>query len=454
MPTARQAALDALLKMDRNLGYSNIVLDNLLKSGELPESEQALCSRLVYGTVERRLTLDYILTKCSTVAIKRMHPVVLEILRLGAYQLMFMEKIPPSAAVNESVKLAKVNRQGHAAGFVNGVLRGVQRRQASLMDMLPEGLDEPEGLEGQAIRCSCPSVLIRMWRDAYGCETALRLLEGINDVPDAYIRVNTLAATASAFETLLTQADIPFRTHPELPACIAVKAPSLLKTLAHTRKNWYYHQDTASQYACKALSPRPGERIADVCAAPGGKSFTCAQWMENRGELLCCDVYASKCEEMDRRARELGISIISTAVRDAAAPIPGPLKERFDRVICDVPCSGLGVIRRKPEIRYKPLDTFRELPELQYTILQRSAELVRPGGVLQYSTCTLNPAENEQVTERFLQEHREFTPRMLPLKSCFTAAGCEPSHRITLFPHLHHTDGFYIAGFCKNGVNT
>lgn len=447
MLTARQAALDALLKMDRDQGYSNIILDNLLNSAGLPEAEQAFCSRLVYGTVERRLTLDHILDKCSTVAIKRMHPTVLEILRLGAYQLMFMEKIPPSAAVNESVKLAKANRQGSASGFVNGVLRGIQRRQASLMEALPNDVD------GQAIRFSCPSSLIRLWRDAYGDETAFRLLEGINDVPDAYIRVNTLAVTASTFEALLTQADIPFRTHPELPACIAVKAPSLLKTLAHTRKNWYYHQDTASQYACMALSPRPGERIADVCAAPGGKSFTCAQWMENRGELLCCDVYASKCDEMDRRAQELGISMIRTAVRDASAPCPGPLKEQFDRVICDVPCSGLGVIRRKPEIRYKPLDTFRELPELQYAILQHSAEMVRQGGILQYSTCTLNPAENEQIAERFLREHREFMPRVLPLESCFAAAGCEPSHYITLFPHLHHTDGFFIAGFCKNGVN-
>ena len=176
--------------------------------------------------------------------------------------------------------------------------------------------------------------------------------------------------------------------------------------------------------------------------------------MNNRGAVLSCDVYPQKCDAMQKRARQYGITILDTLVRDGRTAVPLSLEERFDRVICDVPCSGLGVIRRKPEIRYKPLADFRELPELQYAILERSARLVRAGGVLQYSTCTLNPAENEAVVQRFLKEHPEFSPRILPLDRCFEALGIPPTHHITLFPAVHGSDGFFIAGFIKNEVAT
>ena len=224
----------------------------------------------------------------------------------------------------------------------------------------------------------------------------------------------------------------------------------MLNKLETDEKNCYYYQDIASQWACYALGALPGERIADVCAAPGGKSFTVAQAMENRGQVVSCDVYDHKCRTISARAKQYGITVVETAVRDASVPCDAAWRGAFDRVICDVPCSGLGVIRRKPEIRYKDLSALRDLPALQYTILEQSAELVRRGGVLQYSTCTLNPAENEVIAERFLREHPEFSPRILPLDSCFAAMGAEPSHTITLFPPVHGSDGFFIAGFIKN----
>ena len=442
---ARRAVVSALSRLEQENSYSNIVLDHLLQSGGVAERDQAFASRLLYGVIERRLTIDFVLDVCSSVKVKKMHPVVRSILRCGVYQLLYMDKVPPSAAVNESVRLAKVMKQGHAAGFVNAVLRAVGKKGEEILVSLPH--DE----EGDAIRFACPVTLLRFWKNAYGEAIAQSILEHLNDVPPLSLRVNTLRISPATFAEWLDKQGIAFKKIEELPACFMVEGGNAVKKLAYFAKNCYYHQDAASQISILALDPRPGEKIADVCAAPGGKSFTAAQIMENQGALFSWDIYPAKCEEMERRAAELGITIMSTAPRDASAHCPEPLCGTFDRVICDVPCSGLGVIRRKPEIRYKSLDALHELPELQYRILESSAELVRPGGVLQYSTCTLNPAENEEVVQRFLREHTDFSPRMLPIGFCFKQAGLPQASYITLFPHIHNTDGFFIAGFVKAG---
>ncbi len=443
MADARIAVVKALCTLHREKCYSNIVLDELLKTGELSEKDRAFASRLFYGVIERRLTIDYVLEQASSVPLRKVHPLVLETLRVAVYQLLYMDKIPPSAAVNEAVSGVRRLKQGNASGFVNGVLRGILRRRDTLFANLPAGDT------ALSITHSCPTELIAFWREAYGEEQMRALVGSINDVPESYVRVNTLCTTDEEFGKTLENVGVSYQIHADVSHCFELKCAYLGNKLELMDKNCYYYQDKASQYACLALDAQPGESVADVCAAPGGKSFTTAQYMQNSGRLLSCDVYPHKCETIERRAAQLGITIVDTAVRDASIPCPEPLKGKFDRVICDVPCSGLGVIRRKPEIRYKSLDELKELPALQYAILERSAELLKAGGVLQYSTCTLNPAENEQIVERFLSEHAEFSPRVLPLKACFEAAGAAPSHILTLFPHIHKTDGFFIAGFEK-----
>ncbi len=439
----RMEVVSALAGLHREKRYSNIVLDELLKTAELAPKDRAFASRLFYGVIERRITIDYLLSKASSMPLRKLHPLVLETLRTAVYQLVFMDKIPPSAAVNEAVAGIRRFKQGHASGFVNGVLRGIQRQRDEWMQQLPSGD------EGLSIRYSCPVELVSFWREAYGEECLTALLEQLNSVPPAYLRVNTLHTTDAAFFETLEQRGIEYIKSEQLPHCVELKSAYLGNKLETVDKNCYYYQDKASQYACRALEAQAGEAVADVCAAPGGKSFTVAQAMENRGRILSCDIYPPKCDTIEKRAKQLGITILQTAVRDAASPSPTPLRGAFDRVICDVPCSGLGVIRRKPEIRYKDLSELETLPALQYAILERSAELVKSGGVLQYSTCTLNPAENERIAERFLNEHPEFSPRVLPLADCFAAAGQEPTYHITLFPHIHGTDGFFIAGFTK-----
>ena len=442
MADARITVVKALCGLHREKRYSNIVLDELLKTGELSKQDRAFASRLFYGVIERRISIDYVLENASSIPLRKLHPLVLETLRVAVYQLLYMDKIPSSAAVNEAVSGVRRLKQGNASGFVNGVLRGILRRRDTLFDGLT-------GDTALSVTHSCPVELISFWRDAYGESVMQKLVAALNAVPESYVRVNTLRSTDEEFSKMLQNLGISYQIDTDIPHCFELKCAYLGNKLELTDKNCYYYQDKASQLACFALDAKPHEAIIDVCAAPGGKSFTVAQAMQNTGRVLSCDVYAHKCETIERRAHDLGIANLQTAVRDAAAPCPEPLKGAFDRVICDVPCSGLGVIRRKPEIRYKSLEELRELPSLQYAILERSAELVKADGVLQYSTCTLNPAENEWIVERFLREHPEFSPRILPLDTYFEAAGVAPSHMLTLFPHIHNTDGFFIAGFQK-----
>ncbi|MCI8554080.1 MAG: 16S rRNA (cytosine(967)-C(5))-methyltransferase RsmB [Clostridiales bacterium] len=445
---ARQTAVEALLRVHRDGGYSHIVWEEAMNPSGLSGEDRTFASRLFYGVIERRLTLDFLIGSRSRTPLNRLHPAVREILRTGAYQLVFLDRIPPSAAVNEAVKLTRAMRQGHAAGYVNAVLRGIAREGRLQLEQLPAGS------AGDEIRYSCPRELINLWKEAYGEAEAQQLVSHINDSPDTCIRVNTNRISYAHFRERITEQGIAFADEPGLPGCLRIEEPRRLKEEKELSAFWY-SQDAASQWCCALLDPQPGERIADVCAAPGGKALTCSQWMENRGYLLAGDIYEHKGEVIHRRAAEFGASLLETVCRDASQPCPPEWQESFDRVLCDVPCSGLGVIRRKPEIRYKPLDTFQALPPLQYAILSEASKMVRQGGVLHYSTCTLNPAENEELVRRFLKQNTDFVPRLLTDSTAcdprrlFEANGEAPSYQMTLMPHRHHCDGFYMASFVR-----
>lgn len=437
---ARNAVVAALLKIQEQGGYSNIVLDEMLEHATMADADRAFAARLLYGVTERRLTLDYLLNKTSSTPVKQMDAAVREILRVGAYQLVYMDKIPPFAAIHEAVGQTRTFGCGRLSGFVNGVLRQVERRHSELLAELP---NNDKGLE---IRYSVPRAWIRVWRDAYGDEVLQGILNSINDAPPSYIRVNTCATTISEFCKTLDEMQISYAMVPGLPDALCVDA---IHTLPNDYANHYYFQDLASQWSCLALDAQPEERIADMCAAPGGKTMTVAQYMHNTGAIVAGDLHDHKCRAMSQRVARHGFTCISVRQRDASQP---PVAEEigvYDRVICDVPCSGLGVIRRKPEIRYKSPDEFADLSSLQLQILQQGAKMVKPGGVLQYSTCTLRPEENEAVAAAFLEQNPDFAPRVLPLTACFEQSGLPLSHQITLFPHVHGSDGFYIAGFVK-----
>ena len=437
---ARDAVVAALLKIQEQGGYSNIVLDEMLEHTAMVDADRAFAARLLYGVTERRFTLDYLLNKTSSTPVKQMDASVREILRVGTYQLVYMNKIPSFAAINEAVGQTRTFGCNRLSGFVNAVLRQVESRYEALLAELPQ---TDKGLE---IRYSVPRAWIRIWREAYGDAVLHGVLDSINEAPPSYIRVNTCVTTTGEFCKVLDEMGIAYALVPGLPDALRVDA---IHTLPSDYAKHYYFQDLASQWSCLALDAQPGERIADLCAAPGGKTMTVAQYMHNDGAIVAGDLHDHKCRAMTQRVADYGLTCISVRQRDASQPPMAEEMEAYDRVICDVPCSGLGVIRRKPEIRYKSPEEFADLPMLQLQILQQGAQMVKPGGVLQYSTCTLRPEENETVVAAFMEQNSDFSPRMLPLSVCYEQSGLPISHQITLFPHIHGSDGFYIAGFVK-----
>ncbi len=442
MDAARTAALDALLHVDVEEGYSNLVLDKTLRAYGLRGRDASLASALFYGVLERRIPLDWVLRKFSKTPLEKLSPAVLGILRIALYQILYMDKIPASAAVNEAVNCAKENKKtAKASGFVNGVLRSVLR-SGDPMSLLP-GEEDP--VLAASVRYSCPEWILRLWQNAYGAEITQGLLESLSQHPPVYVRVNTTRTSAQSLCALLEQSGVRAQAVPWLPDALMLEGTGAIAELPAYQQGLFHVQDLSSQLVCGLLGAKPGERIIDVCAAPGGKSFTIAQRMENRGELLSFDLYKKKAGLIRQGAQRLGLPVIRAGVRDAANP-EKPL-EPADRVLCDAPCSGLGIIRRKPEIRYKPEESIRGLPEIQRGILDRTAELVRPGGVLLYSTCTLHPAENARTAAYFLERHPEFEPLPLKLPEGVARAIAEPENQLTLFPHIHKTDGFFAALF-------
>ncbi len=436
--SARDAAVSALVLWEREQTYSNIMLDNLLKDSGLSAADTAFTTRLVYGVIERLLTIDWLLSKNSRQPLKKCHPTVRAVLRTAVYQLVYMEKIPSSAAVNEAVKQVKRMKAAYAAGFVNGVLHAVEKEKSRLLASLPHDL------KGESLRYSVPVALLEAFRKAYGTEHAIALAAAANEAPPTMLRINTLKITANEVKARLDATGVVYKTVDGLADALCIEDLQAFRRTIPDR-SLYYLQDAASQWAVALLDPQKGERILDVCAAPGGKSFTSAMHMGGEGELVACDIYAQKTETIAARAQQFGIRSLRAVCRDAATPMPEAWHGVFDRVICDVPCSGFGVIRRRPEIRYKELSQFDDLPALQYAILCESAKAVKAGGVLQYSTCTLRPEENEQVVRRFLEENPMFEDVAVSVPP---SEGAEPfvsALGVTLMPHTHGTDGFYVA---------
>lgn len=436
-PTARNAALEALLHVTENEGYSNIVLDKTLKEYNLDKRDSALCSHIFYGVLERRITLDYMIRSLLKHPSFTLNPIVQEILRIGAYQTLFLDKIPESAIVNEAVNAAKECKKDSSAGFINGVLRELIRRQ----DSIP--MPDPKTLLGLSVHYSVPEELIALWDESYGRNHTLRLLESLSGRSRTFLRMNTLKTSELAFGA------IPYE---DLEGAYEMTEGGNLTALPEFDEGLFHVQDLSSQYLCKIADPQENEKIIDVCAAPGGKTFTMAERMNGTGTVYAYDLYKGRVKLIRSGAYRLGLPNVMASMRDARSETC-ELSDA-DRILCDVPCSGFGTIRRKPEIRYKPLDTLTELPELQYDILCKSALHLKPGGLLVYSTCTLNPAENGAVVNRFLREHGNFQPEPVTVPRGLRRTVEEPENQLTMMPFAGDTDGFFVALFrLKNETN-
>ena len=432
MTTPRQLVVEALGMVEARKAWSNRILDSLLKQARFNEQDAAFASALYYGVLERCLTLDACIKKYSNTNIKRLHPVIRQILRVGVYQILYMDSVPDNAAVNESVKLSKAVLQNSFSKYVNAVLRAFLRGGAAAP--VPE-----EPLDARlSVQYSCSRELVRLWLEAYGPRRTEAFLAATLGRPPLYLRVNTLRIAPDKLMGMLTDRGFTVTDEERLPCCLAVSGGGSPAALPEYAAGLFHVQDRSSQLCAAALDARPGQRVLDACAAPGGKAFTIAQMMEDKGELVACELYENRTGPMGERARELGIHIIRPLTLDTS--LPHPELGTFHRVLCDVPCSGLGTIRRKPEIKYKKLEEFEEIPNIQYKILENAANYIQTGGRIIYSTCTLNPAENEDVVARFLDCHPRFSN--VPLEGELSGN--------TLI-NADDGDGFFVCALQNNG---
>lgn len=433
---ARETALNTLIACRKEGGWSNGVLKEYITRDKLDRREAALATRLCYGVVQNRLALDFYLKQLLTGKLKNLHPAVRDILHLGLYQLYMMDKIPESAAVNESVGLVKkyCSKVPSAPGLVNGVLRNATRCRDTITH--PTAWQE---------KYSHPQKLIDLLKSYVGKERIQGMLAANNDIPPMVVQVNTLRTTTEKLIARLQEEGVAVESHLWMPDCLVLTGTGSIEHLPSFREGDFYVQDPAAKLSVLCAQLKAGMQVLDCCAAPGGKSFAAAIQMGGQGGIRSCDVHPHKTKLIENGAARLGIGNISTACQDATAFVPA-WENTMDAVIADVPCSGYGIIRKKPDIRYKDPDSMKDLPKLQLSILKNQSRHVKPGGLLLYSTCTLVQAENEGIVEAFLKDHPEFTTEPLPLPAPLPN---NESGMLALVPGEYDTDGFFICRLRK-----
>lgn len=429
--TARDVALRALVACERQGAWSDGFLKKEIGNAGLDGRDAALATRLCFGVQQNRMLLDFWLSNLSKIPLAKMEPAVRSILRLGAYQILFLDRVPDHAAVNQAVEQARKNsRTPRSAGLVNGILRSLIRQKSEL--------PQPPDL---STRYSHPQWLVEAFSRRLPPEEVEDLLRADNSEPPTCIQINTCKAGTPAVIEALRQEGMTVSPHPWLPDCLLLQGTGNLEQSAAFQRGWFYVQDAAAKLAVLAADPRPGMEVLDACAAPGGKSFAAAIAMGNQGRVISCDIHPHKQILLQRGAERLGFPIIQPEVLDGKVCKDNFLN-RYELVIADVPCSGLGIIRKKPDIRYKDPEPLAGLPKVQSAILENVSRYVRPGGVLLYATCTLLERENEEIVAAFLEKRKDFTLEKFQLPGPF---GLCADGMLTCWPHRHGTDGFFFA---------
>lgn len=428
--SARSVALELLLRCEAAGQYANLALDSALKrESGMTGADKSLCTALLYATIEHKITLDHIIDGAASIPPSAIEKRVRMILRMGLCQLLYFDRIPDHAAINETVEMTPKRSKG----FVNAILRGFCRRGKAVA--YPDQAADP--IAYLSVRYSVPQELANAFVADYGFRRAEALLQGFDRTPEFTVRVNTLRCSREAFAE-------KFGGTPTAISPDGVRFPDMGGVAEAIAAGDCFVQDEASQICVRALDAAKGERVLDLCAAPGSKSFGTALLMENTGAVHSYDLHENKISFIRRGAELLGLTNLTAAAGDARAATPETVGT-FDRVLCDVPCSGYGVLAKKPDIRYKDFSLAAGLLPTQAAILDAAAACVRPGGVLVYSTCTLIRSENEKQVEAFLERHSEFA-----LQPFSVGALCCDG-MLTMAPDTHGTDGFFVAKLCKKG---
>lgn len=432
---ARETALRALITCRRQSGWSNAVLKQTVAQDRLDSRDAALATRLCYGVVQNRGRLDFYLAQLLKGSVKKLHPAVRDILHLGLYQIYDLDKIPDSAAVNESVRLARKYGAPGSDRLVNGVLRNAVRTKGCLQEPV-----------SYADKYSHPEELVTLLKAALPKGALESVLIADNQAPQTVVQVNTCKITREGLLERLAEEGVTATPHGWMPDCLILGGTGSIERLPSFQQGLFYVQDPASRLSVQCAGLQEGFRVLDCCAAPGGKSFAAAIAMHGTGRVTSCDVYPHKVSLIENGADRLELENITARLQDASAFVP-EWEGQMDTVLVDAPCSGLGIIRKKPDIRYRDLKETENLPELQKSILWNQAKYVKKGGVLLYSTCTLLPRENEQVVAAFLDAHPEFSLERLALPEVFPE---NETGMLTLLPGQYDTDGFFISKMRRN----
>lgn len=436
----RDIALKILYKIDNQNAYSNLALDEELNKYHLEKRDKALFTKLVYGTLTYLITLDKIIEKYSNIKLKKISPWILNILRMGIYQILYLDKIPKPAIVNESVNLAK--KYGHKAssGFVNAILKRIESNE--LQTLVFEN-----DIEKISILTSHPQWLVELLINEYDFDTVKSICEYNNIEAPIYIRTNTLKLSTDELISMLQQNGIESEKT-QVQDAIKLNNLSDIANNELFKQGYFTIQDASATLVSQILNVKPNETILDICSAPGGKTTHIAQLMNNTGVIVACDIYENRLKLVQDTANRLGINVIQTQINDGTIFNP-EYEGKFDRVLADVPCSGLGVIRRKIDIKYqKQIENINEIQDIQYTILDNASKYVKPNGILVYSTCTILKQENENVIDKFLGNNPDF--ELVDISNMLENNYAKEKY-IKALPHIHNFDGFFIAKLVRKG---
>mgnify|MGYP000853087705 CR=1 FL=1 len=437
----RQLAVVTLSELEETGDFLREVLDLHLRQNALSSLDQGLYTELVYGTVRMRRNLDYVLSSFSSRPVGKIKPLILHILRSAVYQILYLDRVPPRAAVNEAVKLARLFGHEGVVKFTNGVLRQIVRQRESII--YPS--EASDLVEHIGVKYSFPSWIVEEWLSYWGKTETIALCQAFNKSPKMHVRVNTLKASPVEVKAYLEGQGVTVEAGRFAPDVLEVCPAHAVVGDSALGEGMYYVQDESSALAAHALQVQPGQLVYDLCSAPGGKTTHLAQLMEDQGQILAFDLHQARLKLVEENAQRLGVSIIETRLGDAAenlglTPVP--------RVLVDAPCSGLGTMGHRPDIRWrKRLDDVLELAALQRRILGAAASYVAPGGLLLYSTCTLTKQENQDMAQWFLANHQEFRGASFP---SWFPSDAGPTWMKTILPHRHGLDGFFLAIFRKD----
>lgn len=435
----RQLAFLALQDVYHNKAYTDIALDRVLKPTKINKADRGLTSELVYGIVRRKRTLDTLIDSLGTKKANQQPPKLRTILHLGLYQLRYLNQIPDSAAVNTSVELAKQNSLGKLTGVVNGILRKYLRLA---IDNDPLVLPA-NSIQRLGILHSFPDWIVETYLQQLEESEVDRLFDWFNRSPSLDLRVNILKTSVETVEKALSEANISTSRLPHLSQALRLTGSAgAIQKLPGYQDGWWSVQDSSAQLVTHLLAPQPGETVIDACAAPGGKTTHIAELMEDSGQIIACDRDAKRLKKVRANAQRLNLKSIQTRGGDILELTE--FGEKSDRVLLDAPCSGLGTLHKRPDIRWRQTaDNIQELSQLQIDLLNKVATWIKPNGILVYATCTLNPLENEQVIQSFLNQHTHWTievPAHLQASDFITPEGW-----FKIFPQRYNMDGFFMV---------